>query len=510
MPPLISFERFKTAPARFDTLAGFPQSAGFMRFDLKLSQKVLILVSMPIVFMLVFVSTLSVLQNRAENAVWQERHSKDISNECNSLMTNILQAGLYLAVYKTSQQTGFLQRFDEAQEMISEQIKTLKLMLNDSPNSLAAVKRLDIASERAMTALNRARAGTSSRMGRFLTSREEITSSSQELISVLRDLVKSQKELISPEVQKEEQARFLISSWLLAGVILSVVIAVVAAVSFNATTTKRLLVMVQNTIRLGANKELLPSIAGTDEIATLDRSFHLMAKLLVEASQRKQELMQIVSHDLRTPLTSARSALSLLSSEVYGKLPDKAVPAVKSVETNLERLIVLINDLLDIEKLESGTFELVKTKVIVEELFERATEVVAGLAEQEKIKVSYEETDLIIEADADRLSQVLVNLLSNALKFSPSQSTITMSAAKIDAVKCVELRVTDQGRGIPKKYLKTIFDRFQQVTTDDAKRGKGTGLGLSICKAFVEAHGGTIGVDSEEGKGSSFWIRIPA
>ncbi|MBI2811990.1 MAG: HAMP domain-containing histidine kinase, partial [Candidatus Melainabacteria bacterium] len=263
-----------------------------------------------------------------------------------------------------------------------------------------------------------------------------------------------------------------------------------------------------NTVRLGANKELLPRLEGRDEIATVDRVFHQMSESLAEAAQRKQELLSIVSHDLRAPLTSVQGSLTLLSNHVFGDLSEGAEKTISVAEGNVDRLIRLINDLLDFEKMEGGNIQLQKAQVVVEEIFDRVEDVVAQLAKEKELQVEFVPTELVIVADADRLIQVLINLTTNAIKFSPAASTITVSAQKYDGG--VEFKVADQGRGIPKQFLKSIFERYQQVRQEDANNARGAGLGLAICKAFVEAHGGTIGVTSEEGSGSTFWFRIPS
>jgi signal transduction histidine kinase len=480
-----------------------------MRLDLKLSQKVLILVTIPILFMLVFVSTLAILQKQAEDAVWRERHYKDISNECNSLITNFLTAGSNFAIYKSTNRDQSLDTFNRLTDAIPEQIRTLKVLLRESKRSVESISQLEAASDRAVAALQRARSlsGYTFRDEMF-SSRQELTSSATDFIRILRDLVKEQQEQGPGDSETEERARFLISQCLIGGVLFSIVIAIGSAFVFNLSTTRRFNVLVDNTVRLGANKELLARLDGHDEIATVDRVFHQMSESLTEAAQRKQELLSIVSHDLRAPLTSVQAALTLLSERVFGDLSEGAEQTLAIAEGNVDRLIRLINDLLDFEKMEGGNLKLQKAPVAVEELFDRVGDVVSLLAEQKQLKVEFVSTDLVVTADGDRLIQVLINLISNAIKFSQASSTINVSAQKYDGG--IEFKVEDQGRGIPKRHLKSIFERYEQVRKEDAQNARGTGLGLAICKAFVEAHGGTIGVTSEEGKGSTFWFRIPS
>ncbi|CAN5465605.1 hypothetical protein BH10CYA1_BH10CYA1_46890 [soil metagenome] len=479
-----------------------------MRLDLKLSHKVLILVTIPIAFMLVFVTTLAIFQKRAEDAVWQERHYKDISNECNSLITNFLTAGSDFAIYKATNRTESLDSFNRMTDAIPEQIRTLKTLLREGKKPTESIAKLAAAADRAVGALQRARSLSGYTFkDEMFSSRDELRTTATDFIRILRELVREQQEIGPGESETEERARFLISQCLIGGLVFSIVIAVGSAFFFNQSTTRRFGVLVDNTVRLGANKELLPRLEGRDEIATVDRVFHQMSESLAEASQRKQELLSIVSHDLRAPLTSVQGSLTLLSNHVFGDLSEGAEKTVAVAEGNVDRLIRLINDLLDFEKMEGGNIQLQKAQVVVEEMFDRVEDVVAQLAKEKELQIEFVPTELVIAADADRLIQVLINLTTNAIKFSPPASIITVSAQKYHGG--VEFKVADQGRGIPKKFFKSIFERHQQVRQEDASNARGAGLGLAICKAFVEAHGGTIGVTSEEGSGSTFWFRIP-
>jgi signal transduction histidine kinase len=170
------------------------------------------------------------------------------------------------------------------------------------------------------------------------------------------------------------------------------------------------------------------------------------------------------------------------------------------------RMMLLINDLLDIEKIKSGMMKLEMSHVFVSELFEMAAGTVIGLLDDKSINLVRREADIEVLVDPDRMTQVLVNLISNAIKFSPQGSEIILSAEQNGGV---EICVSDSGTGIPRDMLDKIFDRFQQVKVSDSKKLGGSGLGLAICKAIVELHGGTIWAESQNGKGSTFKIQLP-
>ena len=227
---------------------------------------------------------------------------------------------------------------------------------------------------------------------------------------------------------------------------------------------------------------------------------------LEEVERLKIGFLSTVSHELRTPLTSIRGSLGLLASGAVGELPTEVVEVVAVAERNAVRLMVLINDILDLERLETGTIELQFAQLPVEAILRRAMESLATFGQQHGVTVEAPEACCTIWGDADRIVQVLVNLLSNAVKFSPPGGVVTISVEPLEG--WVEFRVTDHGRGVPVDYRRAIFERFRQVETSDAREKGGTGLGLAICKSIVEQHGGTIGVESKEGEGSTFWFRL--
>jgi PAS domain S-box-containing protein len=227
-----------------------------------------------------------------------------------------------------------------------------------------------------------------------------------------------------------------------------------------------------------------------------------------EVERLKRDFVSTVSHELRTPLTSIRGALGLLASGTLGELDDDAREMVAVAERNSVRLIELINDILDFERLESGRMEIHPRRTSFSAIIERSLENVRTFADQEDVVVEVLSGNGEIVADEDRIVQVLVNLLSNAIKFSPAGSKVTIETSQLDGQ--IECRVIDRGRGIAPEAQGRLFKRFQQVDSSDRRERGGTGLGLAISKAIVQEHRGEIGVESVLGKGSTFWFRLPA
>lgn len=226
-----------------------------------------------------------------------------------------------------------------------------------------------------------------------------------------------------------------------------------------------------------------------------------------EIERLKQEFVSMISHDLRTPLTSIQGSLALLVQGNYGELTAKAKSVVHRVDANLSRVMMLLDGLLDLEKMQAGKMHLRPEVIEMASVVSRAVNAVSYLAEKKGITLVVKDEPLEGLADGPKLVQVLANLLSNAIKFSPDHSRISVGWQSLPEE--IEVWVEDQGRGISCAWQQAIFERFSQVTVEDHTQLGGKGLGLAICKAIVEAHGGRIGVVSEEGVGSKFWFRIP-
>jgi PAS domain S-box-containing protein len=226
-----------------------------------------------------------------------------------------------------------------------------------------------------------------------------------------------------------------------------------------------------------------------------------------EVDRVKDEFVSVVSHELRTPLTSIRGALGLLAAGKLDASPDKRRRMLDLATSNTDRLIRLINDILDIERMRSGGVSFDRTEVSASDLLASAVEAMRPIADRAGVALSMSSEDLKLFADADRMTQTLTNLIDNAIKFSPSDSSVEVSVRRDRRFARFEVR--DHGRGIPSAMRDSVFNRFQQVDNSDSRDKGGTGLGLAICRSIVEQHGGKIWVESAVGEGSAFLFTIP-
>jgi signal transduction histidine kinase len=227
----------------------------------------------------------------------------------------------------------------------------------------------------------------------------------------------------------------------------------------------------------------------------------------------KEEVMAMVNHDLRSPLTTVQVSLELLKESEKGKLSEKSEALIENMTVSCNQILRLTKDLLDLDRLESGHLELEIEDCNIGAIAVQAIDLTSGLAHRKKIKISTDVQTLIVQADGHRLEQVMTNILTNALKFSPAGSSIHIAVRPTNDCAMAKVSISDQGPGIPSNMLDKVFDRYQQVKEGSGSKNGGSGLGLAICKALVEQHGGKIWVESnaQSGptRGATFIFTVP-
>ncbi len=256
----------------------------------------------------------------------------------------------------------------------------------------------------------------------------------------------------------------------------------------------------------GKALNVLVSVSAAPKEGNLILIFHDITSLK-EAERLKQDVINMVSHDLRSPLKMVAQTLEKFAQGLFGELNQDGKKMLSLAEQSTSQMSVLITDLLDLDKIESGTLRLANTSVSSQQLLERAQVLTSAQARQAKCQVNIDCAQGVVSCDPDRVNQILTNLIGNALKFSPPGATVTIKAESKSQL--VHFSVKDCGPGIPEHLLDRIFERFEQVR--DTDQNIGTGLGLTICKALVQLHGGTIWVESStvNPSGSTFIFTLP-
>lgn len=336
--------------------------------------------------------------------------------------------------------------------------------------------------------------------------KEQVLNQALEELAQLRSLIHQRiflkvKELDEAGVKAQTMTVVITAVALLLGMLLSIRI--------TRSITVPLARMKNKTVEIAAGAlepDLdLPSLP---EIGALAQAFNTMCARLKEVDRMKSEFFSLMSHELRTPLTSIREGTSLLLEEKGEAVTEKQRKLLTIIAEESNRLIGLVNSLLDLSKLEAGMVPFHFTESDLRPLIDRTLHELIPLAESRNIRLQTEIGAIPpVFMDSERIRQVLRNLIGNALKFTPRGGLVRVVVRRTDEGATVA--VTDTGPGIPNEHIHGIFEKFRQVSPANSRRLQGTGLGLAIVKHIVQAHGGRIWVESEVGRGSTFTFVLP-
>lgn len=334
------------------------------------------------------------------------------------------------------------------------------------------------------------------------------------------EITNAETERTDAMTEQAEAFRENMDRLLVASMGLNVILALVLAFYFGRSITDRLAVLIDNTAKFAHGEDLNKPVGGNDEISKLDDAFRAMAKELKEARERereverlKQSFIAMISHEIRSPLTAITMFLGVLKEGIYGNISESGQESATDAIAGSKRLMALVNEILDAERLESGRLSIDPRGGALMETVRVSARSVQPLADEKKIQVQIDGNDVELSFDAERLQQVLINLLSNAIKFSPTASTVSLRVTEDRPNKRVLVEVVDEGYGMPEEEMQLVFERFYKVETHRAENPHGAGLGLTISKSIVEAHGGTIGVKHANAGGDKggtcFWFTLP-
>lgn len=304
------------------------------------------------------------------------------------------------------------------------------------------------------------------------------------------------------QAQQHQRVEGIITGGLIGSLFLSFILVFL----FGRDISSRMQQLTYNSTRLPLREPLKPQVPGTDEISYLDFVLHDVADQLDKVWKQRTTIMKMVARDLREPLILVQGTLRALYMQVGNETSALGNRQLNSARANVDRMLGLVDDLLTIENLESGRIELQMSDFEITEVIDQAITSVQSLALQRKVTLINKVKPLVVTADRQRLVQVLVNYLGNAISHSPPDTTISVTH-QVTTYQ-TEIYVNDSGPGLSDENKIKVFDRFFQ-TADSKTRGKGYGLGLAICKMIIAAHGGKVGVVNAESGGCAFWFSIP-
>ncbi|HEY9868369.1 MAG TPA: HAMP domain-containing sensor histidine kinase [Candidatus Obscuribacterales bacterium] len=473
----------------------------------------LILLAVPLLFEVLVAAALIYLQHYLGEAVEAEAHRKRVIFHTNELWCHNMQ------VTTTHLCSSFLRNYElnplPAQRLARE-YAILTDLVRDEPRQLEQLENIMRLSDRCKALCGKLRPAFSEsggRLGQILALKQNLLVgkplAEADIATglAIRSFREYELQQSAKAAEKVRLFALLIQLVAAGAVIGSTVIAYFLFRYFMRDIHKGIHALTKNIQRFKEGLQLEPAVQGTDEIALLNERFHEMADEVAAAHRVKHAFLTTMSREIGAPINTAKAYLTSLSSGSLGEVPDRARNRIAQADQILDRIIRLVNDLLELQDPTGSRMAIVPRACSLEDVIQTSIDSVAAFAEKHGVIIESTATHAVAFCDPDRIAQVLVNLLSNAIKFSASGSSVVVTTLQLDSH--VEVRVTDTGRGIPTDMIDAVFERFQQVATTDATEKGGTGLGLPICKKIIERHNGSIGVESEVGKGSTFWFRLP-
>lgn len=488
-----------------------------MRFSL--ATKGIVLIALPILIELIALSLLWHFVMEADTEAKKQSNARDIAAETSHILLQFFQLGSQILLYRAEGPAGERRVYVELKESMKQSTSRLTALAGELPEpEKIRVKQIETRIDRAVALV-----------GGYIT---EMTSPAHILGAF--DVAGFRKQLMDQVLPLERDAKHftdlsknneLYGKWtekasnerhlLLIGslVLPNILIAIALASFYSKSVRSRIRRIDSNVYRFLEGRMLDRSMPSEDEISDVDEAFHQMSAKLIAADLEMQNYYDSMQRNLAEPLRELRSVL-IASSESASPLTETGrAKVLKSVATT-DRLISLIKELGKIESISTANAQDVTPMKVefaacqIEDILSSSIASVAEFAAKKDVSLSSDcAKSLMVQADSAKLVQVIVNLLSNAIKFSPPGSAIEVFAFKTD--KNIEIHVKDQGPGIPLNEQIRLFKRFNQIESIKSSDIKGSGLGLAICRDIVVAHGGEIGVTSEPGKGSDFWLRLP-
>ncbi|MBX9690610.1 MAG: HAMP domain-containing histidine kinase [Candidatus Obscuribacterales bacterium] len=469
--------------------------------------KGLILVAVPLLFELLFVACLVSALNEADAKYRREIRCQAAVEQSTNFLRSMLRIAITTGLSAVSGRRG-LSAKDRSD--VKKSLDSLSSLIVDNRENRILLKRVVESSGELLAKIDEVSALEPAHLLESFSGGSSLLDQVENLLYRVDRNIKTlnleatRQELIDSFESKEESN--YLKNTLYAGMALSICLSVMLALEFASSISSRLKTLAENTRRLSRKLPPLPMLTGKDELSMLDLSIHQMSAQMQSAELQRKQLSAMVKSRLQEPLTEAQSILTRLD-EAKSNFSEPARKWLGKSRLQLMRLISLLNDLTQLQQIESGQIEIHPCLQRADEILQKSIDAVLALAEKKGIRIISSGPALEFYCDGERIIQVLVNLLSNAVKYSPSESLIELKL--IANGEEIEFRVKDQGPGIPKDAQEKIFLLYEQSRREDATKRGGAGLGLNISMLIATAHKGILKVESEEGKGSEFILKVP-
>ncbi len=487
-----------------------------------LRRRLLLFVGLPLTVQILLSFYLFKEFSKFEELAEHQAMAKELIGRSNWLQLLLTASALSWVEYIISGEKTHSRALTDNHHAVAEQLVALDEILADTPTPKETIKNLRQATQHCLAALPISETTgriPASDLGKLTLIKSRLFSkdfaeATAQFRLERKNLLEGQRNRLQLSSEDLPHSRRYLKELIATILVLNLLVTLALTIIYCRYVERRLLVMKENAERIASNQSLKPLLPGTDELSLVDKTLHDLQEALTAARKKEQELvhmkqqiLDMVAHDLRTPITSLLGVFEILGLQRAQEDQTTRMELVSRGEQIAKRLINLTGDLLLIEKAEAGMLSLELTECMLDNIFAEAAKIVSPLADKSNIKIHIKGGNISLKADPDRLIQVLTNLLSNAIKFSDPDKCIYLDA--VESADLVEIRVSDEGRGIPEAQVEHIFDRYRQILAADSAAGRGAGLGLAICKTVVELHGGNIECTSVPGQGTVFCIKLP-
>lgn len=473
--------------------------------DLSLATKGLVLLAIPVMFELAIVGTLWSMFEEANDRARNIAVSREIIVKLGHLSATLMQSSEAMLMYNFTAKQADLETYQKnRQDLQSTLAKLDKIFVQTGREraALESLRRATLSIDEELAAQQTLEDSTMARIRKCGMIRRDLQTKSQRFKEAVSAITNIEKVAENKNLSREEESRSRIKTLLACAFCLSLMIAGLLSTFFYKNIVSRINLLKENSKLLSAGNLIAPPVHGSDEIAVLHRAMHQASADLIEAAKEKQKVALMMSHDLRSPLMSVQGNISLVLKGAYGKLSKEAAERLQIAETSIDRLVSMISQFLDSEKVKDAPLKLEEIKL--ETLFNQTMQMLVGTTGNTRVICRNGDTALTV--DPVLMGRVFTNLISNAIKFSPPDGSIIVSSRRTD--DATEISVSDEGPGVPEDLQGTIFEPFVQ-TPEGRRIPKTSGLGLSICKEIVDQHGGQISVENNSGGGATFTIILP-
>jgi len=471
-------------------------------------QKGLVMICVPLASELIFVSLLFLMLLQAQEEIRVEQHTRDLIKETSDLLSAYVNAVTGAVAYRVTRTEADEKLFADSIDGIGRTLNSIDYLTKDDPSEQ---KQMAEIVHKMNSTLNDCRQimkrTTPDGLAGLVDLQKTVTklgTKGNHSVESIDQFLLAQEDIERGGPEVRGRARERIQFVVMAGIALNVFITIFLALYFSTEISGRIKTLIENSLRFPASKPLLPMLQGSDELSDFDHTFRATVVRIKEAESFKNQLVGVISHELRTPLTSISAIISLVLAAGKEELEPSVIERLEKVDSNVSEVMSLVNDLLDIERMEAGKFPLRYQTVKVSLLLESSVKPASKAAEDKQIMLVIQSYEGNLEIDTDQMSKALTKMILHCLEHSNSSGTIKLEAHERNETVLITLSSDRLPSENPSEQMQ-MFDKLRSLKYSTEARFSDK-LGLALCRAIVTQHGGSVGVDAEN---NGYWIKLP-